>query len=37
MKSGYRITNVFCGSLPFAMQLTLTNCHVIFQYAGNAP
>jgi len=31
MKSGYRITSVFCGSLPFAMQLTLTNCHVIFQ------
>ena len=37
MKSGYRITNVFCGSLPFAMQITLTDCHVIFQYAGHAP
>ena len=36
-KSGYKITNEFCGSLPFRMQLVLTNCHVIFQYAGKAP
>lgn len=37
MKSGYRLTNVFCGSLPFRTELVLTNCHVIFQYAGSAP
>jgi hypothetical protein len=29
--SGYQLTNVFCGSLPFRMELVLTNCHVIFQ------
>jgi hypothetical protein len=37
MKSGYRLTNVFCGTQPFRMQEAFTNCHVIFQYAGNAP
>jgi hypothetical protein len=31
MKSGYRLTNVFCGSLPFRMQVIMTNCHLIFQ------
>jgi hypothetical protein len=37
VKSGYTLTNVFCGSVPFRMQLMLTNCHVIFQYGGDAP
>jgi hypothetical protein len=37
MKSGYRLTNVFCGSVPFQTRLVLTNCHVIYQYAGDAP
>jgi hypothetical protein len=37
MKSGYRLTNRFCGSLPFRTELVLTNCHLIYQYAGNAP
>ena len=36
-KSGYRLTNVFCGSQPFGKHPTLMNCHVIFQYAGAAP
>ena len=31
MKSGYRVTNVFCGSISFRMRAILTNCHVIFQ------
>jgi hypothetical protein len=35
MKSGYRVTNVFCGSVPFQMHTTFTNCHIIFQYAGD--
>jgi hypothetical protein len=37
MKSGYRLTNVFCGTLPFRMHTSFTNCHIIFQYAGIAP
>jgi hypothetical protein len=37
VKSGYRLTNMFCGSLPFRTELVLTNCHLIFQYAGSAP
>jgi hypothetical protein len=37
IKYGYRITNVFCGTLPVSMYSSLTNCHVIFRYAGTAP
>jgi hypothetical protein len=37
VKSGYTLTNVFCGSVPFRTDLVLTNCHAIFQYGGNAP
>jgi len=37
LKSGYKLTNVFCGTLPFRMEKGLTNCHYIFQYHGNAP
>jgi hypothetical protein len=37
MKSGYRLTNVFCGTIPFRMQSAFTDCHLIFQYAGAAP
>jgi len=36
MESGYKATNVFCGSIPFRMQRVVTNCHWIFQYAGAA-
>lgn len=34
---GYRLTNEFCGSIPFRMDLMLTNCHLIYQYAGDEP
>jgi hypothetical protein len=37
VKSGYRVTNVFCGTLPFRLQKSFTNCHVIFEYTGNTP
>jgi hypothetical protein len=37
MKSGYRLTNVFCGSMPFRTELWLAHCHLIFQYAGSGP
>jgi len=34
--SGYRLTNVFCGSMPFRTELVFTNCHLIYRYAGDA-
>jgi hypothetical protein len=37
MESGYRLTNVFCGAVPFQTQLVVTHCHLIYQYSGNAP
>ena len=37
LNSGYKLTNVFCGSLPFRTELVMTNCHLIFQYAGKTP
>jgi hypothetical protein len=37
MKSGYRVTNIFCGSVLFQMHTSFTNCHIIFQYAGSDP
>jgi hypothetical protein len=33
-QAGYRLTNVFCGSIPGRLELTHTNCHLIFQYSG---
>ena len=31
MKSGYRLTHVFCGTIPFAAHSAFTNCHLIFE------
>jgi len=33
-KSGYRLTNVFCGTIPRRLELWLTSCHLVFQYSG---
>jgi hypothetical protein len=30
--AGYRITNVFCGSMPERFELVEKSCHVVFQY-----
>jgi hypothetical protein len=32
--AGYRMTNVFCGSMPERFQLSESSCHIIFQYGG---
>jgi hypothetical protein len=37
VKSGYTLTNIFCGSVPFRTQLVFTNCHLIYQYSGDHP
>jgi len=37
VKSGYTLTNIFCGSVPFRTQLVSTSCHLIYQYSGNTP
>ncbi len=36
MQSGYRLTNVFCGSMPFRMERNPIYCHLIFQHTDNA-
>jgi hypothetical protein len=33
-KAGYRMTNVFCGSMPERFELRESSCHVVFQYHG---
>jgi hypothetical protein len=30
-RSGYRMTNMFCGSMPERLELRETSCHLIFQ------
>ena len=35
-KSGYRLTNVFCGAKPERFTLGETNCHLIFQHFGGS-
>jgi hypothetical protein len=30
-KSGYRLTNKFCGTIPVGFKLGLTSCDLIFQ------
>jgi hypothetical protein len=32
---GYRLTNIFCGSMPARFHPQETNCHVVLQYAGH--
>jgi hypothetical protein len=34
VKSGYRLSNVFCGSMPRFMELDMTVCHLVYQYSG---
>jgi len=34
-KSGYQLTNVFCGTMPQRLKLWIGNCHLIFQYAAD--
>jgi hypothetical protein len=36
-RSGYRATNLFCGSMPFRLGTTTATCHVIFQPQSAAP
>jgi len=37
MKSGYRLTHVFCGTIPFGGRAAFTNCHLMFERtAGNS-
>jgi hypothetical protein len=31
LNSGYKFTNIFCGSIPVRLELGLTNCNLIFQ------
>ena len=31
---GYRLTNIFCGTMPQQLNLRLNGCHLIFQYFG---
>jgi hypothetical protein len=34
-KSGYKLTNVFCGAKPERLKVGETNCHFIFQHFGS--
>jgi hypothetical protein len=34
-RAGYRFAGVFCGTMPEAFSPSLTNCHVIFEYAAD--
>lgn len=34
--AGYKLTNIFCGSIPSRLSLDLTNCHLIFQLNDRA-
>jgi hypothetical protein len=36
-KAGYRFVHAYCGTFPERFQLVLSNCHVIFEYAGGSP
>jgi hypothetical protein len=36
IKSGYRLTNKFCGSIPVRLELGLTTCNLIYQCADSA-
>jgi hypothetical protein len=36
-KAGYRFSRAYCGSHPERLDLKLTICHVIFEYAGGQP
>jgi hypothetical protein len=36
-KAGYRFVHAYCGTYPLRLQLGLTNCHVIFEYADGIP
>jgi hypothetical protein len=31
---GYRLTNSFCGAVPMRLNLAISGCHLIYQYAG---
>lgn len=31
LKQGYRLTHIFCGTIPFGGQAAFTNCHLIFE------
>ena len=36
IEDNYRLTNVFCGTIPFRTAPYLTHCHLIFLYNGGA-
>jgi hypothetical protein len=36
-KAGYRFVHAYCGTYPQRLQLGLTTCHVIFEYADGLP
>jgi hypothetical protein len=36
-QAGYRFSRVFCGTFPERLNLGLTLCHVVFEYAGPQP
>jgi hypothetical protein len=36
-KAGYRFVHAYCGTYPERVQLGLTTCHVIFEYADGLP
>lgn len=35
-ENGYRLTNVFCGTMPIRLKLNTTYCHTIFQHSAAA-
>ena len=36
-QDGYRLTNIFCGTMPQRMELAVRSCHLIFQSSTDKP